>query len=248
MANTQLARAEGANGSTSSRALAAAGQDVGKAMEAVMINGDLGQLTPLQRTEYYSKVCSSLGLNPLTKPFAYIKLNGKLTLYALRDAADQLRKINGVSVEIIEKKSTDGFISVHVRARTPDGRQDEDLGIVAIKGLAGEAAANAVLKAVTKAKRRVTLSICGLGWLDETEVASIPGAQPVPAEIDGLYADQDGYIVHLEEKMIDADAAELAEIWEAHVKDSQARLDAEHAIKALRLYEVAQKRIAKAAK
>jgi hypothetical protein len=33
---------------------------------------------------------------------------------------------------------------------------------------------NAMLKATTKAKRRVTLSMCGLGMLDEDEVASIP--------------------------------------------------------------------------
>jgi hypothetical protein len=29
------------------------------------------------------------------------------------------------------------------------------------------------MKAVTKAKRRVTLSICGLGWLDESEIETI---------------------------------------------------------------------------
>jgi hypothetical protein len=33
-----------------------------------------------------------------------------------------------------------------------------------------------MLKAVTKAKRRVTLSLCGLGMTDESEVDSIPGA------------------------------------------------------------------------
>ena len=33
------------------------------------------------------------------------------------------------------------------------------------------------MKAETKAKRRVTLSICGLGMLDETEVETIPGAR-----------------------------------------------------------------------
>jgi len=38
---------------------------------------------------------------------------------------------------------------------------------------------NALMKAVTKAKRRVTLSICGLGMLDETEVETIPSARPV---------------------------------------------------------------------
>ena len=36
----------------------------------------------------------------------------------------------------------------------------------------GEFAANAIMKAVTKAKRRVTLSISGLGFLDETEVTA----------------------------------------------------------------------------
>jgi ribosomal protein S13 len=35
------------------------------------------------------------------------------------------------------------------------------------------------MKAETKAKRRVTLSIVGLGWTDESEVDSIPGAQAV---------------------------------------------------------------------
>jgi len=35
------------------------------------------------------------------------------------------------------------------------------------------------MKAVTKAKRRLTLSLCGLGWLDETEVETIPTAEPV---------------------------------------------------------------------
>ena len=33
------------------------------------------------------------------------------------------------------------------------------------------------MKAETKAKRRVTLSISGMGWMDETEVENIPGAQ-----------------------------------------------------------------------
>jgi hypothetical protein len=40
----------------------------------------------------------------------------------------------------------------------------------------GEALEIAFLKAETKSKRRVTLSICGLGMLDETEVETIPGA------------------------------------------------------------------------
>ena len=60
-------------------------------LEQVLIGGDLAQLTEAQRLAYYRAVCQSLGLNPLSKPFEYLWLNGKLRLYALRDCADQLR-------------------------------------------------------------------------------------------------------------------------------------------------------------
>ena len=60
-------------------------------LEQVLIGGDLAQLTEAQRLAYYRAVCQSLGLNPLSKPFEYLWLNGKLWLYALRDCADQLR-------------------------------------------------------------------------------------------------------------------------------------------------------------
>jgi hypothetical protein len=43
--------------------------------------------------------------------------------------------------------------------------------------LKGDALANALMKSETKAKRRVTLSIAGLGWLDETELETIPVAK-----------------------------------------------------------------------
>lgn len=56
------------------------------------------------------------------------------------------------------------------------------LGAVAFPAtLKGEARANAELKCITKAKRRATLSICGLGWLDETEVEDIPASAKRPA-------------------------------------------------------------------
>jgi hypothetical protein len=143
------------------------------AIEAALIGGDLSQLNPQARVQYYNEICRSLGLNALTKPFAYITLNGKLTLYALRDAGDQLRKINGVSItEMVPELISDLFV-VKVKAVDRDGRTDAATGAVNIKGLAGEALANAMMKAETKAKRRVTLSLCGLGFLDETEVDTL---------------------------------------------------------------------------
>jgi hypothetical protein len=158
----------------------------GNVIESVVTKGDLSKLTADERTAYYMQLCHSLGLNPHTQPFAYITLSGKLTLYAKRDAADQMRKINGVSIEIVEQKISNDLLTVRVRAKDRDGRVDEDYGAVAFPDtLKGEARANMVLKAITKAKRRVTLSICGLGFLDETEVEDIP-RRPAPRQIESV--------------------------------------------------------------
>lgn len=180
------------------------------AVEAALIRGDLSRLTEPERVDYYLRVCQSIGVNYLTKPFDYLELedgkdeNGqkrfKLILYANRSCSDQLRSNNGVSVRIVERRFEDGLCVVVAAATTPDGRTDESIGAVSIDRengewktansgkryfagtgtftrLSGEAFANAVMKAETKAKRRVTLSICGLGWIDESEVESIPTAR-----------------------------------------------------------------------
>jgi hypothetical protein len=164
-----------------------------QAVEKALIQGDLSALNEEQRLAYYRATCESLGLNPLTRPFEYLRLNGRLVLYATRAAADQLRQIHGVTVEIVDQKQIGDLYLVHVRARTRDGRQDEDIGAISIAGLKGDALANAILKCITKAKRRVTLSICGLGWLDETEVDAIPAAErlTVDAEPQALAAPDD---------------------------------------------------------
>jgi hypothetical protein len=160
--------------------------DGAELVEQVVVKGDLSKLTPEDRAKYYRAVCTSLGVNPLTRPFDYLMLNGKLVLYANRVCGDQLRRIRGVSVHKIEREITDGMCIVTAYARDRDGREDSDMGIVTVKNLAGDPLANAMLKAVTKAKRRVTLSLCGLGWLDESEVETIPGAQRIAAqEVEG---------------------------------------------------------------
>src|SRR6516225_12027083 len=151
-------------------------------MESVLIKGDLARLSPDERVTYYNAVCKSIGLNPLTQPLAYMSLQGRLQLYAKRDAADQLRRLRNVSVEILHQGLADDLYSVHVQATDPTGRKDEDLGVVPLPAnVKGEFRANMILKAVTKAKRRVTLSICGLGFLDESEVESIADAKTEPA-------------------------------------------------------------------
>jgi len=149
-------------------------RDGGDIIEAVITKGDLSKLTPVEKTAYYNEVCRSVGLNPFTRPFEFITLNGKLVLYARRECTDQLRMIHGVSVEIAATETVGDLYIVRARATNSAGKSDEDLGAVSIIGLKGEVLANAMMKATTKAKRRVTLSICGLGFLDESEVEGIP--------------------------------------------------------------------------
>ncbi len=151
-------------------------------IEQVVMQGDLSKLNPEQRVTYYRKVCESSGLNPFTNPFAYISLNGKLTLYAKKDCTEQLRKINGVSIEGLDDKLIDDIYVVTAKAKDKNGRIDQAKGAVVIGSLRGEAKANAIMKAETKAKRRVTLSICGMGWTDESEIDSIPNAKPVDVD------------------------------------------------------------------
>ncbi len=149
------------------------------AIESALIDGNLSKLDAAQRVSFYNRTCESLGLNPLTKPFDYITLNGRLTLYARRDCTDQLRNLRTVAITIVSRETIGDVFVVTARASLPNGRTDESVGAVPTNGLKGEALANAYMKAETKAKRRVTLSICGLGMLDENEVASI--VEPPPA-------------------------------------------------------------------
>lgn len=121
--------------------------DTAALLERAVINSDLSALSAAERTRYYARVCESLGINPLTQPFAYIKLNGKLTLYAQRNCTDQLRRIHGVSIKIASREKLGDVYVVNAQAQAKDGRTDESIGVVPIGNLKGESLANALMKA-----------------------------------------------------------------------------------------------------
>lgn len=181
--------------------------DEGRILSEVILSGDLHSLSEEDRTRYYLSVCQATGLDPITRPFAYLELGDdkggkKLILYATKDATDQLRRLHRISVQIVARERMDDVYVVTARASTPDGRTDESIGAVPLVREDGEwkqaqsgkryfapngkliplrpdALANAVMKAETKAKRRATLSVCGMGMLDETEIETIPHATVV---------------------------------------------------------------------
>jgi hypothetical protein len=148
-------------------------------LEQVVVAGDLSKLTPAQRLEWYQARCEAAGLDPRTQPFQYLSLQGRLTLYATRAATDSLIASRKLTVEILDRRydETLGAYEVRCRVTFPDGHHVEDLAAIPLSNLRGEALCNAVMKCVTKAKRRTVLSACGLGMLDESEVESIPQAR-----------------------------------------------------------------------
>lgn len=151
-----------------------------EAIAKLLMQGDLSSLTMVQRAEFLYHFAVSQGLNPATKPFDLIVLNNKLTLYANRTAADQLRKIKGITskrlyagpLRLGETIREDVYM-VEFEVADSTGRAEVHVGCVGIEGLKGEALSNAIMKCHTKALRRGTLSLGGLGFLDELEVESV---------------------------------------------------------------------------
>lgn len=156
-----------------------------------LATGNTKGLSQAQKVELIVQVCKVAGLDPRLSPFEYITFQGKEVLYARKNAADQLVNVHKIRVGILSQATEDGIRVVTVAATTADGREQQDIGAVPIKGLQGDALANAMMKAVTKAKRRTILSVCGLSMLDESEVETIPGAKPAhvmvaPRQVEAL--------------------------------------------------------------
>lgn len=147
----------------------------------LILQGDLSKLSANDKVRYYNGYCERMGLDPFTKPFDILRLNGKEVLYCTRSGTQQLNKLHKVS-HLITSRDTNQEAGVYIvtsKASLPDGRCTESIGAVNIAGLKGEAYANAIMKAETKAKRRATLDLLGLGVLDESEAESIPNATTV---------------------------------------------------------------------
>ena len=171
----------------------------------LILNADYSGMTEKEKAERYLILCKNLNLFPDTKPFEFIKLNDKLVLYPTRACTDQLRNIHNISIEIIDRQTIDNIYIVIAKATYPDGRYDIASGAIALEKeegewtksqtgkqyfkkngqytkLRGDDLANAIMKAETKAKRRVTLSICGLSMPDETELETIQKQEPISEE------------------------------------------------------------------
>lgn len=159
-----------------------------RAIESAFLENDMSKLDPGQRLTLYNQICNSIGLNPYSKPFQYINLSGRLVLYPTSECTKQLGMLYGLSYYQSDSKTEGNLLVVTVVAKTRDGREDFDIGTVDLRVWDNKKSAfrepnptemgNLYKKALTQAKRRVTLSLCGLGWLN----AQIDNTKPAPAK------------------------------------------------------------------
>ena len=147
----------------------------------LLTTGNLGVLAPAVQTAYYAYRCKQMGLDPLSRPFDMLALNGKVVLYANRNCAEQLAAKHGISIYKHDLSETPDAITIFVYGRTPDGRESVNCASVDTGKLKGADLATARMKCMTKAQRRLILAMTGGGMLDETEVETIPGARRMPA-------------------------------------------------------------------
>jgi len=158
--------------------------DVESAIAQMQASGkDTGSLTAQQRAGYVTALCRALRLNPLTNPVQFIRLNGREVLYVTRTATDQLAAIHGLNrktvrgPEIVDIAGTKVALCT-VEVSLPNGRSETATATLPVAD-----PAMLYMKLETKAKRRGTLAILGLGMLAEDEAESIPGGERMPAPL-----------------------------------------------------------------
>ena len=151
---------------------------------------DTRALSPKEREATLAGLSRALGLNPLVNGVRFLTLQGGEVLYVTRQATDQIAarlRLNRETLVGPEVRDVAGtkMVFCQVRVTAPDKRSE-----VATATLPLRDPANDLMKCETKAKRRATLSLAGLGLLTEEETETIPGAAPTtPATIEVFRAD-----------------------------------------------------------
>jgi len=212
-------------------------QTQSRVIDSLVTRGDISLLNAQDRARYYIEYCKQLGLNPATQPLAILRLNGKEVLYPTRGATDQLAAIHLLNREIIDGPKVVDLAGTKLvyavcRATHPNGRVETAVATVPLTD-----PVNVLMKCETKAKRRATLSILGLGLLDESELDTIPASakEPAPAiSLGVLDAKQNEPTPSLVEKyreavqsMSGASMWDLAFLWNEWAKDLREKVDSE---------------------
>jgi hypothetical protein len=149
-----------------------------------LIRGDVSNVPREALLRYVFTFCERVGISPLAVPFSLMKTQQGMQLVANRNFYDAVANKYSVSRECVGEGFFEGtkLYYTRYRATTPDGRVTEDMALVDTAGLNGKDLANAIMKAHTKGRNRVTRAHLGFPFPDETEAETVPGASVVSIE------------------------------------------------------------------
>ena len=149
-----------------------------------LIRGDVSSVPREALLRYVFTFCERVGISPLAVPFSLMKTQQGMQLVANRNFYDAVASKYSVSRECVGEGFFEGtkLYFTRYRATTPDGRVTEDMALVDTAGLNGKDLANAIMKAHTKGRNRVTRAHLGFPFPDETEAETVPGASVVSIE------------------------------------------------------------------
>jgi len=125
--------------------------------------GKCDALSPVQKVEYINWLCENVGVDPSLRPFDLITTQNGIRAYANKCCAELIRDARGVSITSLQISEIGNMYLVTCSVKDRTGRMDTDIGAWP----KGTEPHNSLMKAVTKAKRRATLSLCRLGGLVE---------------------------------------------------------------------------------
>ncbi len=154
-------------------------------LSAVASGKDTRALSNDDRRALLASLNRQLGLNPLSGGVTFLLTNGRETLYVTKQGTDQIARREKLTRETLKGPCVETMEGVkvvicQVRVKHPDGRAET---CTATLPFSAGGIVNDLMKVETKAKRRATLSLCGLGMLAEDEIETIPGARTVPADV-----------------------------------------------------------------
>lgn len=139
--------------------------------------GDFSVLSNEERNVFVEHICETYNLDKSSVPVRFVTDNKskKVIPYLARTATDQLRM--NLNISVIEQNvqfSPNGIACiVTVKVQDDKGRTDMDVGSVFLGNATGDDYAKQIMSCVTKAKRRATISLSGIGILDEAEIMSM---------------------------------------------------------------------------
>lgn len=156
----------------------------------VYLKKGLENMTPAEQAELIKEICQRFGLDPLLRPIDIIEVREpgssfkRKVLYATKAAADAIRARNKLNDEIVESHVDEEVAWVVLRVWNDERSVYEVGASPVVREKDGKfypspaMRANALMRAITKAKRRAALSWEGLSLLDESELDTVDVAVP----------------------------------------------------------------------